>query len=206
MKQSFILFTIFFLTFCLNSSCKWILIKAHGAHKPKIMTHNDVTDYLKKNKVTSYNHSLALANLKQFKTKQKKFPDAFFFNAAGHYLEYRETPKSCSANVELFVNKLTSATVMPDTSQTLAKLLNGTVDIKTHESLIIENLGNYDYYIVITWAEYIGKLNKDKSFEWLTHIDESNRKGIKICTILLSYDLFDFWNMSPKDVPVFKFN
>jgi hypothetical protein len=199
---------IFFTLFCLiglSTGCKLILQKMYGIHQPKIMNAQKVLDFFEKRSVTSYNYSLAFANLDGYTNAgNRRFPDAFFFNTTGHYIEYRATPKSCNANVELFIDKLTSTTVIPDTSRTLAKLLKGTFELKTLKPLSIENLDNYDYYIVITWAEYIGKLNKDKSFDWLTHIEKAKKKGIKICTIFLSYDFFDFWNINPKDVPVVK--
>ena len=202
------LFFIFFILL-IHFSCSFYLRKMYSIHSPKIKTQNSTLAYLQKHNATTDFLLIAkdTTDLNNTLNVLKSFPDAYFYNKDGYFLDYRETPTSCNAGVSVFIDGLKNASQqISDTTRTLNAMLLNKINLNTQSSFSTNDLPKADYYVLITWAEYMGKLNKEKSFDWLTHIHEANQQGITIVPILLNLDYYDFWGISQKDLPHFNYN
>ena len=53
--------------------------------------------------------------------------------------------------------------------------------------------------VLITWATYLGKVNKQKAFEWIKLLEQAKDQGIKINYYLINYDLQESWNLNSNE-------
>ena len=54
---------------------------------------------------------------------------------------------------------------------------------------------DYDFYVIMYWAKWTGRLNKTKIKDWIEDIDNANKNGFKIKIIPINTDIQDFWGV-----------
>lgn len=188
------------LLFFLSAGCKSIIKKAYGVKDPKFETIQTTSNYLEKYSVENgklwitrdFNSYASLLNSKE---PSMSFPDAYFFNAQGKFLDYRKSPEECNANVEGFINEL---------SEIIHTKLTGALSIDYFlEQVYDKNLqaakldSKVDGYVVITWSIFMGeKLNKEKAFDWVSLIKKLNDEGLVIEYFLLNLDPQKSWGLT----------
>lgn len=199
MKEIKILFII--LTLILVS-CKAAIMKSYGVKNPQFETVQSTSDYLERYSVNSEKLWItrdfdAYASLVNTKEPPISFPDAYFFNAEGKFLEYRKSAEDCNANVENFINEL-SEILLTDQggSFTIDYFLNHIYNKNLKEVSIEPDV---DGFLVITWSIFMGdKLNKEKAFDWVDLIKKLNQEGLTIHYYLLNLDPQKSWDLSPE--------
>ena len=105
------------------------------------------------------------------------YPEIIVFNQEGKYLKYKSV-QECNASAFKFIDSLNNNKNYPiiDTFL-LEKFENSLVNFqgKKKESILNKTT---DFYVLIFWAEWTGKLNKDHTYIW-----EQKAKNNKNCNI-----------------------
>jgi len=190
MKKALILFLTFILF-----SCNAVLKASYGIKKPKIENFASINAYLEKQKINSSN-ILVFKDLKSF-TKASKMniltiPDALFFDENGNSVSYKKSASDCNAKISSFIEDLYN---FSENKEVDSKNVNEFLSlIKSTSNLEIHQEKHINVYI--TWATYVGKLNKEKAFEWIKLLEEAKVKGININYYLLNCDFQEEWQIT----------
>lgn len=195
----FIFLAVFF------SNCKFALKKVYGITKPKLEDDASLNKFLRKmdiqnNQIYTFKN---MDSLHKFYSEGSGFPEAFFFNQQGFFIDYRETPTSCNAGIKNFIADLKSHS--QDRLDTNKIIYSHTVRLadKNKQAVVFEQLPKTEFYVVMYWAKFGGKTN-DKVLDWEKAIAEGRKKGLSITTIYVSCDYQKNWGITKKDIPHIK--
>lgn len=182
------------------TGCKAILKKSYGIKNPKIETEASVKNYLKKNEISAQNLLIFKSLQSWSDARQQKLltiPDAMFYNAKGEFVTYKKTAADCNAKIDGFIADLKELNNLPsDKARTFGDLSKLLTDY--NNNTIAPEKG-YDGYVFITWCIYIGKLNRDKAFDWVNLLNKANANGLKIKYYLVNVDFQDSWELTPEE-------
>lgn len=198
MKKLFIFGILFYLVLSLGS-CRFILLKMYGIKDPKIENRASITKKAMKFGLDTTN-TVAVEStgyLNVLKKDLQGIPDAAIFDANGDYIEYRKTDTSCNAGLFAFIPELTLNGSYKKTGKTTLEN-----ELTKFRSLSGTNLaqnftGKADFYVLIYWTVYIGKLNKDhvKAWEDLA----INNKNCSIKVIKVNLDWQAWWDKAEQE-------
>ncbi len=171
-------------------SCQPVLKAAYGVKKPTLEQKKDVREFVHRNGIDS----TRLVFFRDFNmfidASQKKllsFPDAYFFNSQGQLVKYNKTATECNAGVDLFLTELQNFDHHPiDSTRTETDL---------RRLLRVSNEDSASITVYITFANYIGRLNKEKTFVWVDLIEKARAAGISINYYLVNCDFLREWNI-----------
>ena len=185
---------ILFSTF-LFLSCQPILKKIYGIKDPEIESEKTILKAAKKYKLDSTN--ILTVNSKDFLyvLNGQSIPDAAIYDKNGKYIEYRQTDTSCNAGLFQFIPSLnlTDLYNQPDSSD-LKSELKKYKDLKGND---LKTLESADFYVIIYWAVWTGKLNKDHVKIWEDLAKENKNAKIKVLKVNL--DLQSWWDKQERD-------
>lgn len=189
-------------------SCKTILLKTYGVRQPVIENEASLVSFLKEIEIKEIPQLYVYNSVQAYYTAQAngaRIPDAKFFNKNGYFVDYKLTPGDCNAQVGPFIESSENINNMPfDRNVHIKDLLENVVEIRTQNP--VETDENTDGYLVLYWAKFIGgKLNKEKSLDWLNIYNDAKQKGVNIRLIFLNMDYQDFWGITNKDIPKYEF-
>lgn len=187
----------YLLIFALLINCKSLTKISLGVKNPKFKTEKELNNFLIKEKLNQPSIYF-VKSWKSYeillKTKFSSFPDAYFFNKNGDFVNYKKNTKECNANVGEFIKNLNEFS----NSET-----DPTKNIKIFEENISNNKNEKfqesEITVIITWATFLGKVNKNKAFEWIELIKEAQKSGQNINYYLINYDLQECWNLDQND-------
>jgi hypothetical protein len=174
----------------LNSSCQHILKKIYGVKNPEIENESSI-------KKAALKYGLDTANIVTLNSNDflkelngKAIPDASIYDSKGNYIEYRVTDTSCNAGLFDFIPNLNvnNNYNKPD-STNLELKLNKFLDLKGQP---IEKLESADFYVLIYWTVWSGKLNKDHVKIW--EDAAINNKNARIKVLKVNLDFQDHWD------------
>lgn len=179
----------------LLSGCQAILLKMYGIKDPKVETAQSIKKYaLKEGLDTSLIVSVSPADFKSVLTMGSGIPDAAVFDRDGAYIEYRATDTSCNAGLFAFIPSLQAGKDYNRRGKTtlqaeLAKLrsLEGKPFTKPES--------DRDFYLLIYWTKWTGRLNKDHVKEWQNLAKANGHLGI----ILVNLDLQAWWTKEEQE-------
>jgi hypothetical protein len=178
------------LILVLNSSCQHILKKIYGVKNPEIENESSI-------KKTALKYGLDTANIVTLNSNDflkelngKAIPDASIYDSKGNYIEYRVTDTSCNAGLFDFIPNLNvnNNYNKPD-STNLELKLNKFLDLKGQP---IQKLESADFYVLIYWTVWSGKLNKDHVKIW--EDAAINNKNARIKVLKVNLDFQDHWD------------
>lgn len=191
-KTSFILlFTILVI------SCKSLTKIYLGVKNPSFKTHKELNDFLIKKDLnqSSIYYIKSWENYKNLlKEKYSSLPEAYFFNREGDFVNYKKTSKECNANVGEFIKNLTEFSKLKSVKTKNIKIFEENINNSKDEKF-----KRHDINVIITWATFLGKVNKKKAFEWINLIEEAKKKGVNINYYLVNYDLQESWKINKKE-------
>ncbi len=203
-KKLIILFTLLTAV-----GCKQLLLQKMELTQPKLETPKSLTAFLEKYHVSK---DIAVYVFESKKSLDEGYsdgwsiPDASFYNKQGYFVNYKLTPTDCNAQVGPFIENAQSINTMAyDENNHLSYYEGKLAALNTGESLLLSNEAHIDAYIVIRWAKYLGKINVDKSFEWIKVVAHANQNGSKIKLIFLNCDYQKSWDITEKDLPNFNY-
>jgi hypothetical protein len=180
-----LVFSLFILV-----GCQPIMMKLYGIKDPDIENEKSITKKaLKYNLDTS---NIVTVNSKEFLhvLNEQSIPDGAIYDRYGKYIEYRKADTSCNAGLFQFIPSLNlnEKYNQPD-STNLKTELNKFRDLKGH---ILKQSESADFYLLIYWTTWTGKLNTDhvKIWEELAH----DNKNCKIKVIKVNLDIQEYWD------------
>ncbi|MFM7709523.1 MAG: hypothetical protein ACKO5C_01280 [Ferruginibacter sp.] len=190
MKNTLFVFSVFML-----ASCQPIMMKMYGIKDPDIENEKSITKKaLKYNLDTS---NIVTVNSSAFLhiLKRQSIPNAAIYDRNGKYIEYRQTDTSCNAGLFQFIPalNLNDPYNQPDSADLKTELakfrdLKGTT-LKDPESA--------DFYLLIYWTVWTGKLNKDHVKIWEDLARDNKRCTIKV--IKVNLDVQEYWDKQERD-------
>jgi hypothetical protein len=122
-------------------------------------------------------------------------PDGAIYDSDGKYIEYRQTDTSCNAGLFQFIPSLNLNDKYNQPESTdLKKQLNKFRDLKGNT---LKQPESADFYLLIYWAVWIGKLNKDHVKIWENLARENKKCKIKV--IKVNLDIQEYWDEKERD-------
>jgi hypothetical protein len=196
---------VFLILVVLSSSCNLIAKKMYRIKKPKNEDALSIKSFLNKNKVDTtnvyvFNSALSFSNY----SKQQKMtvPGALFFDKFGNSLEYNKNANTCTKNITSFINDLKSFS---------SNNVNG--NLKFNQVLnFLKPISRIDYEndadinVFILWTVYLGKLNKENTYEWISLLKKAKTEGVKVNYYLLNCDLQKEWDTENNSATKLKLN
>ena len=178
------------------ASCQPIMKAIYGIKKPDI--ENQVSITKKALKFGSDTTNIVSVTSKDFPyvLKSTSIPNAAIYDSNGKYLEYRQTDTSCNAGLFDFIPKLNlSGTYNKPDSSSLAEEWTKFRDLKGNEMTLPNNA---DFYLLIYWNVWTGKLNKDHVKIWEDLARENKNSKIKV--IKVNLDIQEYWEPKEKEM------
>lgn len=181
---------VFFLCLFSLSSCTYFIKKAYGIKKPDIENEESLKAAAVKfgfdtTNILTNNGENFLKNISSV-----ALPDIDIFDANGEYIEYRDTDTSCNAGLFQFI---------PDLDLTKTYRKTGAKKLDTEIAKYRDVKGNTaqvkpgaDFYLLVYWATWTGRLNKDHVAAWET-LAKAN-KNCKIEYIKVNMDIQSYWS------------
>lgn len=189
-KYYFLIIPGFFLM-----SCNSVMMKLYGIKDPEIETEKNIRKKALKYDLDTTN--ILTVNSKDFpkKLNATSIPDVAIYDRNGKYIEYRQTDTSCNAGLFQFIPDLNVGTTynQPDSASLQAEFPKFR-DMKGKPVNMPEHA---DFYVVIYWAVWAGKLNKDHVKVWEDLA--KNNKHAKVKVIKVNLDMQDYWPTSDKE-------
>lgn len=189
------------------SGCKKILTTYYGISQPKIENESSLKHFLVKNGYSDTIKIYAFKDLNTFYSalQKAKLPDAQFFNKNGYYVDYHLKPEDCNESVGPFIESSENINQLNHIdSIKITEVLKDVIDINTKNPIELKD--SIDSYIILYWAKFLGgKLNREKSLEWLEVYNASPDKNKNVQLIFLNMDYQDFWGINENDLPNFDY-
>lgn len=174
------------------SSCTSVIKIIYGIKDPKPENENSITEYIVKNNLNPDNVFVLDEKSHRKFSQNIGLPDFYVFNSEGISVII-ESDKNCPAIAPEIIKMLNpNDNYNLDSDLNLKDIiinlryLNG----ETAELSVTEN---YDFYIVIYWAKFIGKLNKKNVAVWENAAKNNNKAQIK--TLKINMDIQEFWDL-----------
>ena len=167
----------------------------YGIKNPEI--ENEATIIKKALKFGLDTSNIVTVNSRDFPQvlRGKSIPDAAFYDKNGQYIEYRQTDTSCNAGLFQFIPalSLTNKYNQPDSAR-LDTEWQKLRDLKGNKLAIQEKA---DFYLLIYWTVWTGKLNKDHVKIW-EELANKNR-NCKIKVIKVNLDMQSYWDEKDRE-------
>jgi hypothetical protein len=195
MKKSFLFGISIIGTILLLGSCQAILKKMYDIKNPDIENESSILKFAKKYNLDTTNIvAFNAADYPEF-VSGKSIPDADIFDKGGNYIEYRQTDTSCNAGLFQFIPELKSNTAFKRTNKkSLNTIYPKLRDLKGNPLKEIEAA---DFFVLIYWTVYTGKLNKDHVGIWEDLANKNPNAKIKVLKV--NMDIQENWDKSQTD-------
>jgi hypothetical protein len=191
MKNTALIFSLFVL-----ASCQPIMKAIYGIKKPDIENQESITKKALKFGLDTTNIVSVTSKDFPYVIKSTSIPNAAIYDSKGKYIEYRQSDTSCNAGLFDFIPKLNvSGTYNKPDSSSLAEEWTKFRDLKGN-AMNLPN--NADFYLLIYWNVWTGKLNKDHVKIWEDLAREN--KNCKIKVIKVNLDIQEYWEPKEKEM------
>jgi hypothetical protein len=176
-------------------SCQPIMMKFYGIKDPDIETEKSIFNKALKYELDTSNIVTISSSVFFDVLNGQAIPDASIFDRDGRYVEYRQTDSACNAGLFEFIPALNLLNKynQPDSADLQSILINCR-DLRGNSLAILESA---DFYVLIYWTVWTGRLNKDHVKIWEDLA--KNNPNCKIKVIKLNLDMQDWWEPQDKD-------
>ncbi len=198
-QSNYIIIIVFLIL--LLPSCKAILLKIYGIKEPDIENEKTIIKKAQKYKLDTSNIVSVSAENFISMLKGRAIPDCSIYDRNGNYIEYRKTPDACNAGLFEFIPELNlnQNYHKPDSAK-LDKILK---NFKTLKGEPINALKPADFYLLIYWTVWIGKLNKDHVKIWEKAAKENTNCNIEV--IKVNMDVQEYWDKKEQEKIIMEF-
>jgi len=175
------------------ASCNKLMLRFYNIKDPEVETRKTIVKSATRYRLDTSN--IVTVNSADFLhvMKGKAIPDAAIYDKSGKYIEYRKTDTSCNAGLFEFIPSLNlSGTYNQPGGATLDEELEKCRDLNSNTLAPRETA---DFYVLIYWTVWTGKLNKDHVKVWEDLA--KNNKNCNVKVIKVNLDLQAYWN--PKE-------
>jgi len=191
MKNVFLILSILTL-----ASCQPIMKAIYGIKKPDIENQESITKKALKFGLDTTNIVSVTSKDFPFVLKSTSIPNAAIYDSEGKYIEYRQSDTSCNAGLFDFIPKLSlSGNYNKPDSASLSVEWTKFRDLKGNTMSLPKNT---DFYLLIYWNVWTGKLNKDHVKIWEDLAREN--KNCKIKVIKVNLDIQEYWEPKEKEM------
>ncbi len=176
-------------------ACQPIMMKMYGIKDPDIENEKTITKKALKYELDTSN--IVTVNSKDFLyvMKGKGIPDGAVYDKNGKYIEYRQTDTSCNAGLFQFIPSLNLKDKYKQPEQPdLNTELNKYRDLKGNNLKARESA---DFYLLIYWTVWTGKLNKDHVKIWEDLARQNKNSKIKV--IKVNLDIQEYWEEQERE-------
>ncbi len=171
-----------------------------GGHLPRIENAETIESTLEKYNLSDSNNYIICDSSSYFKILKEitSLPEIMFFNDLGEKMEIRKQG-TCTAGVGVLIDSIQDYTV-PDTSihSPFHQIDSLLYHLRTLEGEVINKstIKEADYFVVIFWAKFIGKLNRTKVKQWELALQA--KKNLKIEVLKVNCDVQEMWGLNEK--------
>ena len=191
MKNVFLILSILTL-----ASCQPIMKAIYGIKKPDIENQESITKKALKFGLDTTNIVSVTSKDFPFVLKSTSIPNAAIYDSEGKYIEYRQSDTSCNAGLFDFIPKLSlSGNYNKPDSASLSVEWTKFRDLKGNTMSLPKNT---DFYLLIYWNVWTGKLNNDHVKIWEDLAREN--KNCKIKVIKVNLDIQEYWETKEKEM------
>lgn len=197
MKKQLVLLSIMMAVLGMTS-CRFALTKIYGIKDPDIESPKSIKKFALKKGMDTAN--ILTVNAGDY-YKTLKFvhgiPNAAIFDSRGDFIEYKAADTSCNAGLFGFIPNLKTTNTYNKTGvTTLSSELAG---YRTLKGLPIDKsfLAPADFYVLLYWTVWTGKLNKDHVKIW-EDLAKSNTNA-RIQIIKVNLDFQEHWDKTKRD-------
>lgn len=179
----------------LLASCNPVLMKMYGIKNPAIENEKSITEKTLKYGMDTTN--IVTVDSKYFlQTLQgKRIPDAEIYDRQGNFIEYKQTDTSCNAGLFQFIPDMNLENIyFKPNSSVLNEQLEKFKNLQGNNLQAVEQA---DFYLLIYYAVWTGKLNKDHVKIW-EDLARDN-KNCKINVIKVNLDKQEYWDKNERD-------
>lgn len=172
-----------------TASCQLIMKKMYGIKDPEVENEQSIVRKAQKYKLDTSN--IVTISKSDYSTSMKgqQIPDCAFFDAEGNYIEYRQSDTSCNAGIFGFIPALTKEGAYNKTGKTT--LSAELAKFRTLKGMPLSAMPEADFYVLIYWTVFAGKLNKDHVKIWEDLAREN--ASCRIHVIKVNADLQEYW-------------
>ncbi len=189
-------------SFLLLQSCKTIMMKMYGIKNPGVENEQTIKKGALKyhldttNIVTTADQKVA-ADFSAY-----GIPNAAIYDRNRKYIEYRQTDTSCNAGLFQFIPDLNPANSYnkPDSTD----LKGEWAKFRDLKGKALGEVEKADFYVLIYWAVWTGKLNKDHVKIWEDLA--KNNKNCKVKVIKVNLDFQQYWGVKDREKVVVRMN
>ncbi len=174
--------------------CKAIAMKMNGMTDPQLENAQTIRE--KAHAFGMDTTNIVTVHSKDFPNELKRsgIPDALIYDRNGNYIEYRATDTSCNAGLFQFIPDLKlNTTYNQPAAISLDELWKKYRDLNGNMLAAVEPA---DFYVLIYWTAWSGKLNKDHVKIWEDLAKANTNCSIKV--IKVNLDLQDYWEEGDK--------
>lgn len=185
-NKKYIIITLLCITL---TSCQRIILSIYGVERnPKAKTEEEILNYISiKQKPSKNQYTVNNFGIEFFNKLSNEAPACYLFDKNGNLLRDSNNNGCLKNRIDKFENNIKNEFIIVDTSITLekvAKYINK--DFKLNNENFTGSLmdNNAQYYILLTWAIYLGKFNEIYYQNWYNKVIEIQHKyNIKIINI-----------------------
>jgi hypothetical protein len=184
-------------------SCRLYLRMAFGVRNPDIEDHKSLVKKTAKFGLDTTN--IVTVNASDFlKTMHHAggIPEAAFFDSEGNYIEYRATDSSCNAGIFGFIPALDPSATYNKTSKTTMNAEWAKFRNLDGKALNDWKEPGTDFYILIYYTVWTGKLNEDHVKVWEDMAKKNTRAHLKL--IKVNLDFQQYWDKKERDAIIKK--
>ena len=169
--------------------CQPIIMRIYGIKDPDIENEKTIVKKALKYGLDTANIFTVSNNNFLGVLNGQSIPDGAIFGRDGKYIEYRQTDTSCNAGLFKFISglNLTDKYYQPE-HLTLYQEFEKYRDLKGN---IINKIEPADYYLLVYWTVWTGKLNKNHVKVWEDLARKNTNCKIKVFKINL--DIQKYW-------------
>lgn len=176
------------LTVLLLPSCKFVMMKVYGIKNPRVENEKSIRKCARKYGLDTA--ALVTVNALDYRPTVKSLsgiPDAAIYDSEGKYIEYRQTDTSCNAGLFGFIPGLAPGGSYNHTGKANLSKELATLRTLKGQPLKAGYEGKADFYILIYWVAYAGRLNKDHVKAWQDLAAQNTKAKIKVIEVNLDF-------------------
>lgn len=174
----------------LFTGCKPIMYTIYGIKKPAVESEKSIKDKAIKFSLDTSNIVTVSPDEFLYVIQGQGIPDGEIFDSNGHFINYRQTNTECNAGLFDFIPNLkTDTTYITNDSILLVEKIKKFRDFNGN---MLEQIESADFYLLIYWTVWTGKLNKDHVKIWEDLANNNQNCDIRI--IKVNLDMQDYWD------------
>lgn len=193
MKSKSYLYFLLFIASITSFSCRPILNVYYGIKQPSNKSEDDLLKYLKRKSINDDNifYLKDTVAFKEVMATQRTIPEIEVYNKEGYFIPYKDTG-FCSAPGYVYLRSICDNVKKdPVMTRHISERTKQIIPCKNNKVFEGYQPGDYDYTVILLWATYTGRLNKDHVRVWEESIQQA--KGCKVRVFKVSEDVMEIW-------------